>query len=339
MTCCGLYSEMKRLSSYPLLLAGLLQLSPYWRTISPSVAPSSGSMLAIIRSILVFSGVVGSLDAVSGASVTIAVKTFQAKAGVSTNFTIVINSPADYTVNKVVWAPISPAGTLPPGLSLVTQKIPGFTILSAKISGTPTSPGTYLVRITAAETNRSGGIDFQVTGTNTVVVAPPDLPATIATPPMDQTVRVGNSVSWTVVASGSDPILYQWYFNATNALKGATNAMFDIANVALNDDGRYSVAVTNKFGGQLSSEALLTVLPNVVVPPFALEAPQIDSGNVRFSLPTVAGASYTVWSISALAGSTWQMMTNLPVQTGPGPLNIQLPIMDAQRWYRVTSTP
>ena len=51
-------------------------------------------------------------------------------------------------------------------------------------------------------------------------------PPAIRTQPQNQTVAVGASASFTVIASGTAPLVYQWHFNGTN-LPGATTSAAD----------------------------------------------------------------------------------------------------------------
>jgi hypothetical protein len=81
--------------------------------------------------------------------------------------------------------------------------------------------------------------------------------------PTNQSVMVNNSATFTVVASGTLPLSYQWSFNSTN-LVGATNASLTLASVQLTQSGNYSVLVTNSYGLTNSANAVLTVL---VAPP------------------------------------------------------------------------
>jgi|GEM_PF-1440179 hypothetical protein len=83
-------------------------------------------------------------------------------------------------------------------------------------------------------------------------------PPVITTQPQSQTVASGNTAIFTVVASGSGPLAYQWSFNGTN-LDGPTNASLTLTNVQFNQAGNYAVLVTNAFGSVPSSNAVLTV--------------------------------------------------------------------------------
>jgi len=87
------------------------------------------------------------------------------------------------------------------------------------------------------------------------VVTPPSISAQ----PVSQTVGVGDLVSFSVTASGTPPLAYQWRFNATNILAGATNSALSLSNIQQSQAGNYSVLVTNAGGPLTSSNALLTV--------------------------------------------------------------------------------
>ena len=83
-------------------------------------------------------------------------------------------------------------------------------------------------------------------------------PPLITTQPTNQTVTAGSNVTFSVTASGTLPLSYQWSFNGTN-LSGATNTMLMLTNVQVSQAGNYTVLVTNAFGSILSSNAMLTV--------------------------------------------------------------------------------
>ena len=81
----------------------------------------------------------------------------------------------------------------------------------------------------------------------------------ITVQPTNQNVNAGVTVSFEVVATGALPLNYQWYFNGTNLLAGATNATFALTNVLLTNAGSYVVTVTNIYGMVISTNAMLTV--------------------------------------------------------------------------------
>lgn len=85
------------------------------------------------------------------------------------------------------------------------------------------------------------------------------VPPSISSQPAGQTVSVGDLVSFDVTASGPPPLRYQWFFNTTTILDGATNSSLSLTNVQESQAGNYSVVVTNAGGTLTSSNALLVV--------------------------------------------------------------------------------
>ncbi|HWY77735.1 MAG TPA: LamG-like jellyroll fold domain-containing protein, partial [Verrucomicrobiae bacterium] len=85
-------------------------------------------------------------------------------------------------------------------------------------------------------------------------------PPAIVSQPVNQSVLTGATASFSVVAEGIGPLAYQWLLNGTN-LAGATASSLTLTNVQTNQAGVYAVLVTNSYGGILSSNAVLTVLP------------------------------------------------------------------------------
>ncbi len=94
----------------------------------------------------------------------------------------------------------------------------------------------------------------------------PQLAPNILTNPVSVTVTSGVPTAFTVAATGIPDPSYQWLFNATNVLAGATNATLVLSNPTDGDAGAYSVIVSNGAGSVTSDSATLTV---VDVPPIA----------------------------------------------------------------------
>jgi hypothetical protein len=79
--------------------------------------------------------------------------------------------------------------------------------------------------------------------------------------PTNQTVALGGTAIFNVLAGGAGPLSYQWNFNGTN-IDGETNAVLTLTDVQLNQAGNYMVLVTNAFGSVLSSNVVLTIAPD-----------------------------------------------------------------------------
>ncbi len=123
--------------------------------------------------------------------------------------------------------------------------------------------------------------------------------------PQDQSALVGQDTPFSVQASGTAPLSYQWYYNTNTVLTNATSSILTLTNVQLTDAGGYSVVVTNSYGSATSAVAQLTI--NLPVAPSIITQPQ-DQANI---LP---GATAT-FSVQA---------------SGTDPLNYQ--------WYYNTNT-
>jgi hypothetical protein len=94
----------------------------------------------------------------------------------------------------------------------------------------------------------------------------------ITTQPTNQTITISNAVTFAVLAGGSAPLGYQWYFNGTNILN-ATNATLTINSVTPALAGNYSVLVYNSAGTIISSNALLTVFIPPAPPSILAQTP------------------------------------------------------------------
>jgi hypothetical protein len=82
--------------------------------------------------------------------------------------------------------------------------------------------------------------------------------------PADQIPYVGAKTTFSVSATGSEPLTYQWRFNGTD-LSGQTANSLTLTNVKVTDAGAYSVLVSNAAGTATSDPAWLSVLPTNVV--------------------------------------------------------------------------
>ncbi len=79
----------------------------------------------------------------------------------------------------------------------------------------------------------------------------------------NRSIAGGQTVYFHMPVTGAWPLRYQWRFNGTE-LPGATNATLKLSNVQMAQGGFYSVSVSNAFGGVISDEAELTVIPLVI---------------------------------------------------------------------------
>jgi Immunoglobulin domain len=80
--------------------------------------------------------------------------------------------------------------------------------------------------------------------------------------PTSQQVRLSSNATFTASADGTLPLSYQWWFNDTNALTGASNSSLTLTNVQVSNIGQYTLIVTNAGGAVTSSVAALLVATN-----------------------------------------------------------------------------
>lgn len=84
----------------------------------------------------------------------------------------------------------------------------------------------------------------------------------VSVQPADVLVPIGEAATFTVAASGTQPIAYQWQESGTD-IPGATSPSFTFASPALADDGKlFRCRVSNSFGSTLSNSATLHVTSN-----------------------------------------------------------------------------
>lgn len=90
-------------------------------------------------------------------------------------------------------------------------------------------------------------------------------PVMISADPFSDTVDEDSSVVFTVKATGTPPLAYQWYFDDTE-LEGNTGDSLVIDHAAKEDEGDYTCLVSNACGGIFSLTATLNVIETVDPP-------------------------------------------------------------------------
>jgi hypothetical protein len=145
---------------------------------------------------------------------------------------------------------------------------------------------TSTFQITGTVTNGSYGGTYTL---NRSASVPFDVPPAITTPPQNKNVTAGSNVTFSVTATGSAPLCYQWYCNDTPII-GAISASFVVTNAPLSASGNsYSVSINNVVGGT-NATATLIVVPETVKPTVQITAP--TSGlHVSNSTFTVTGTA------------------------------------------------
>src|SRR5262249_17634279 len=95
-------------------------------------------------------------------------------------------------------------------------------------------------------------------------------PPFIISQPASQTIGAGTNASFSVTATGTQPLGFRWRFNGTNLsnssqFSGVLTPSLTISNAQTVNAGGYSVLVTNSLGTTTSSVATLTVIAPLMV--------------------------------------------------------------------------
>lgn len=142
--------------------------------------------------------------------------------------------------------------------------------------------------------NASGSVTSRVV-TLTVLAAP-----NITTQPHDVAVVKGGATNLTVVASGTVPLGYKWFFNTNTAVNGGTNAILSFASVTNTTAGNYVCVVSNAYGSVTSVVASLTVLlpPSIAAQPVNITVTNGGSTNFNVAVSGTAPFTYQWFSTS-----------------------------------------
>jgi hypothetical protein len=135
--------------------------------------------------------------------------------------------------------------------------------------------------------------------------------------PVTQAIDAGTPVTFSVTATSTKPVTYQWQFNGIN-IAGATNATYTIASVSASDAGQYKAIVRNSDGPTPSAPATLTVntTPQVVTQPYDQVA--FAGASATFNTTVTGGHPLSFqWfrDGTAVVGGAAQNLVLNPVQT------------------------
>jgi alpha-tubulin suppressor-like RCC1 family protein len=136
--------------------------------------------------------------------------------------------------------------------------------------------------------------------------------ATIVSGPVSATVPAASNVTFSVTATGSQPLSYQWLLGGTPLL-AATAAQYSINDAQSWNAGNYQAVVANSFGAVTSQVATLAVTP---VPPYFVTQPvgATLAAGTNLTLSALARGSepigYQWWrGVVSLAGANQSSLT------------------------------
>jgi hypothetical protein len=168
--------------------------------------------------------------------------------------------------------------------------------LQSRVTFTAVSGRAYQIGIDGYSAS-SGSIRLALTQT------PSAIAPTIVSQPVNQTIYAGQNVAFSVTASGTGPLSYQWLKNGSSI---GTGPSLTLTNAQSSAAGSYTCRVSNSAGSVTSQPAALTVLLPAI-------APKITSQPVN---QTVIAGQNTKFSV---------------LTSGTAPLSYQ--------WYKDGSTP
>ena len=181
-------------------------------------------------------------------------------------------------------APIAPTiSTQPQNLVLPTGSSATFRVIAGG-----TAPLTYQWRKNGVNITGATGTIYTISsiaaadaGTYSVVVSNEAGSATsnsatltvasapvIISQPQSVTVAEGSNASFSVTATGTAPMSYQWRRNGIN-INSATNSSVNIQSASSANAGSYSVVVSNAYGSATSNSATLSIGAVINRPPVA----------------------------------------------------------------------
>jgi hypothetical protein len=169
----------------------------------------------------------------------------------------ITTQPANQTVTVGQTATFSVTATGTAPLSYQWQKnsanIPGATSTSYTTPATTSADNGALFDVIVS--NSAGSQTSTMASLTVNAVAAP----TITVQPANQTVTVGQTATFTVTATGTTPLSYQWQKNSIN-ISGATASSYTTpATISADSGAKFDVIVTNTAGSQTSAMATLTV--------------------------------------------------------------------------------
>ncbi len=200
--------------------------------------------------------------------------------------TVIQGSSATFSVVASCASPLS-YQWLKNGLIIPGANYPTNTIQNVQ----PADAGAYSVVVSSF----AGSV---VTPEVTLMV---NLPPAITAQPQNVTVAQGSTAAFSVTASGTPPLTYQWRFNGAS-IAGATAPGYTMTNVQVAAGGSYAVVVSSPFGSASSIDATLNVAPTnspksspnpAILPPLAKLSSQNASSN---AFSAAVGTYYGLFS-------------------------------------------
>lgn len=177
---------------------------------------------------------------------------------------------------------------------------------NSNVSGGTTASYTF----TAESSDNNATFRVMVTDSNgttpsntaTLTVNATPVKPTITTQPANLTVTAGQAATFTVVATGTGQLTYQWQKGSTNPanISGATSATYTFTTASTDNGDVFRVVVSDSAGSATSNTATLTV-NTTQPPPSSVSVLTYHNDNQRTGL----NASETILTTSNVNQSTF----------------------------------
>ncbi|HTD65707.1 MAG TPA: immunoglobulin domain-containing protein, partial [Candidatus Limnocylindria bacterium] len=139
--------------------------------------------------------------------------------------------------------------------------------------------GDNVIAAVVIQSTLAGSTDIEFAAElHAIVSSVPSGPPVIAAQPQGQSVAEGATVTFSVTASGAQPLSYQWRLNGGD-ITGANSSSYTINGVAPAQAGTYTVVVANSVDSVTSANAVLNVSPDVTAPVYisAIGSPNLTN--------------------------------------------------------------
>jgi Domain of unknown function (DUF4091)/Immunoglobulin domain len=272
----------------------------------------------------------------------------------------VTSNPATLTVNAVTVAPS--ITTQPTSQSVTAGQTATFSVVATgtaalsyqwrknnvAIGGATSSSYATLTTTTSDSgstfvvvVSNAAGTVTSAAATLTVNAAP--VAPRISTQPTSQTVTAGQTATFSVAATGTTPLSYQWQKSGV-AISGATSSTYTTPATASSDSGtQFTVLVSNTVGSVTSSPATLTVNAVTVAPSITTQptSQSVTAGQTATFNVTAAGTtplSYQ-WRKNSTAISGATSSTYTTPATASSDSGTQFTVLVSNTVGSVTSSP
>lgn len=169
--------------------------------------------------------------------------------------------------------------------------------------------------------------------TSEIAVVEVIVPPSIQTQPQGKTVNEGDSILLEVVPAGTAPFSYQWQFNG-NDLPGEHSSTLNIATIALDQAGIYTVTIQNSAGSVTSDPAEVIVNSNVSAPVQITNA-SLTNGNFEFSLDARTGQTYVIEFKDQLGLAEWTVLETITPEANQVMIFSDESSGKSSRFYRI----